>query len=113
MLAVLTSRSVARRRKEVFQGSCDAVSPWLVADIAVLLADGLLDGWNRVIWSRHTSGKLARKHREIVQMIACRKNEITGDAELSGNLRQCGSFVVSDVAESRVDIIPNHGEIRD
>ena len=46
-------------------------------------------------------------------MIAHRKDEILRDAELLGDLSQRSSLVVADVAESRVNIIPDHSEIRD
>ena len=96
----------------MFQRAGHSVTPRLVAHVTVLGAHGFLDHWNGVVRRGDTPGKLAGEHRQVIQMIPGRENTIARDAQLTRNLGQRSSFVVTGVAKARVNVVAHDRQRR-
>src|SRR5687768_14882526 len=46
-------------------------------------------------------------------MVACSENVFPADAQLARNFSQSGAFIVFGVAETRINVVADNGQIRD
>ena len=73
----------ARAGETDFEAICDTVSVRQVADVAILLADRLLDRLDRVGGRRQPPRIPAREHRQVVQLVTRRKYRIPAPPALA------------------------------
>src|SRR6266852_6230876 len=69
----------------MLQSARHAVAPRLLADVAILAANGFLYGLDGVVRRDDATGEIATEHRQIVEVIARREDVVPGNAKLPGN----------------------------
>src|SRR5216683_4301955 len=72
----------------MLQSARHAVAPRLLADVAILAANGFLYGLHGVVRRDDATGEIATEHRQIVEVIARREDVVPGDAKLTGDFGQ-------------------------
>src|SRR5213594_1374884 len=96
----------------MLQATGHTVTPWLMTDIAVLLANEFLHHGDRIIGTDDAGCVLTAKHRDIVEMVASSEDLLAPNAELASDLCKRSALVVTDMAEAGVDIVPYEAQVR-
>ena len=76
-------------------------------------AHSLFDLWNSICGSRQKGRVLRREHREIIEMVADGEDLASANSKPPGDLAKRGAFIEGLVTEAGIDVITNHGKIRD
>ena len=98
--------------KEKFQGFRDSMAAGFLTLEASNFFNELSHRRHRIAGSRDHRSANSIQHRQVIEVIACRKNRFARDLELSGDFSHYRSLVITSMAESRVDVVSHHREIR-
>src|SRR5687768_7466316 len=97
--------------KVMLQPTRHSVTPRLMADVSHLTANQILYVGYSIVGSHKILRKLLRKHRNVIQMVAGRKDMFSGDAQLTGDFGERGPFIVLGMTEPGVNVISNDRQL--
>lgn len=90
---------------------CHSIPVRKLAHVSFLTGDSGFDGSNRVLWSSQPAGVCLGQHGQIIQMVAYCQYLRGTDSKLACDFGQGSAFVVSVVAEPRIDVIAHDGQM--